>query len=243
MIPFGEALPQIRRKCDEDLNRRQLDREKVLAAVVSLLDRTLIRIGNVEYARQNDSFGLTTLRDRHVDIVGTQVTFAFQGKSGKDHTISLADRRLARIVRRCKEVPGYELFQYYDDNGNRTPVDSSAVNAYLREIAGSEFTAKDFRTWGGSVQAALVLDELGPATSPTSARRKLSKMARAVGERLGNTPTVCRAYYIHPALIESFESGTFHDAWQRHFKSARSASGLVREEAALLAFLREQSSE
>ena len=238
MIVFAEALPGIRGRCGEDLARRNLSREKVLATVVTLLDRTLIRIGNSEYARRNSSFGLTTLRDRHVDVDGTSVTFTFTGKSGKKHQIEFADRRLARIVRRCRDIPGYELFQYYDEDGNRATVDSASVNEYIRAIAGADFTAKDFRTWGGSVHAALVLEELGPASSATNAKRKLSQMARAVGERLGNTPAVCRAYYIHPAIIDAFEAGTFHDAWERHLSRAK-GNGLEPEESALLALLRE----
>lgn len=238
MIPFAEVLPEIRRRCDEDLRRKKMSREKVLATVVSLLDRTLIRIGNVEYARTNSSFGLTTLRDRHVDFNGTTLTFSFQGKSGKTHTIELNDPRLARVVRKCRDIPGYELFQYYEEDGARSAVDSASVNQYIREVSGSDFTAKDFRTWGGSVHAALVLYDLGPASSQRNALRKLSQMAKSVGERLGNTPAVCRAYYIHPALIAAFEDGSFHNKWKLLLARAR-GNGLEKEEEALLKFLRQ----
>lgn len=241
MIPFAEALPELRARCDVDLGRRKLDREKVLATVVVLLDRTLIRVGNVEYAKQNRSFGLTTLRDRHVAFEGAACTFAFQGKSGKKHTIELSDRRLARIVRRCRDIPGYELFQYYDDDGARCAVDSAAVNAYLREITGADFTAKDFRTWGGTVNAALVLVDLGAPRSATDARKKLAEAARQVGERLGNTATVSRNYYIHPALITAFESGTLHRSWP-HLREDAPADGLEPEEHALLSLLKEMNS-
>ncbi len=241
MIPFAEALPEIRRRCEADIRRRKMDREKVLATVVTLLDRTLIRIGNAEYARSNKSFGLTTLRDRHVDFSGATLTFCFQGKSGKSHTIELNDQRLARIVRKCQDIPGHELFQYYQEDGSRVDVDSAAVNQYIREISGSTFTAKDFRTWGGSVHAALALHELTPPTSQRNARRKLAQMTKAVAERLGNTPAVCRAYYIHPALMQSFEEGTFHEAWERLLAQAK-GDGLDPEEEALLDFLRERQS-
>lgn len=237
MRAFGHALPALRRTLDAHLRTRDLNREKVLALVVTLMDRTLIRVGNREYARENGSYGLTTLRDRHADFAGNKVTFSFKGKSGKRHDVTLADRRLARLVRRCRDIKGYHLFQYFDDAGARHEVESGDVNAYLREITGQPFTAKDFRTWGGTVCGALYLSDLDEMEAP--ARKKaLVEMVRCVADKLGNTVAVSRKYYVHPALFEVFEAGTFADAW------ARCADGdcppeLTPAEATLLRFLEE----
>ena len=240
MIPFARVLPTVRERCRRDISRKELDREKVLATVVTLLDRTLIRVGNTEYARRNRSFGLTTLRDRHVDFEGATCTFSFKGKSGKKHTIELNDRRLARIVRHCRDIPGYELFQYYDASGDRGVVDSADVNAYLRETTGFDASAKDFRTWGGSVQAAVILNEMGPASSESDATKKLAATCRAVGEQLGNTAAICRSYYIHPLIVDAYEAGKLNALWERHLKKA-TGNGLEREEEALLAMLIERT--
>ncbi len=236
LILFGKALPQIRARCAYDLRLRGLPREKVLATVTSLLDRTLIRIGNREYARANKSFGLTTMRDRHVSFTGQKCTFTFRGKSGKDHCIELSDRRLARIVRACKDIPGYELFQFYDDSGRRQPITSTDVNGYLRETTGQDFTAKDFRTWGGSVLAAVTLYEMGSAETEKEAAGSVTRMVTQVAEQLGNTVAVCRKYYIHPALYDAYLDGNLPAEWDRALRQPAFPQ-LDPEESALLHFL------
>lgn len=213
-IAFGESLSSIREQCEKDLRRKGLPYEKVVGAVIYLLDRTLIRVGNKSYAKANESFGLTTLRDRHVDFTGTRCTFAFNGKSGKQHTIELDDARLARIVRRCRDVPGYDLFQYYDENDRPRAIESSDVNAYLQQVTGRDFTAKDFRTWGGSVQAAVYLSQLSDAETEKEKDKQVVEMVKSVAERLGNTPAVCRGYYIHPAIIEAHQDGTLREIFE-----------------------------
>ncbi|HKG24294.1 MAG TPA: hypothetical protein VKB09_01545 [Thermomicrobiales bacterium] len=205
---FGETLPRLRRRVEEDLARPGLPREKVLATVVRLLETTLIRVGNEEYARQNESYGLTTLRDDHVEVSGATVRFSFRGKSGKEHTVGVHDRRLAAIVKRCRDLPGQELFQYQGEDGEPHTIGSADVNAYLREAMGEEFTAKDFRTWAGSVLAAQELLRCGPAESETAARRNTVAAIQTVSERLGNTPAVCRRCYVHPAVIDAYQDGT-----------------------------------
>jgi len=207
MMAFARALPAIRERCDADLALSGLPREKVLAAVVRLLELTLIRVGNDEYARLNRSFGLTTLRDRHARIEGTRVRFRFRGKGGKEHEVGIRDRRLAGIIRRCQELPGQELFQYVDDDGEIRDVTSDDVNGYLRAIAGDGFTAKDFRTWAGTVLAYRALRALQPATSPTAARRNVVEAMRETAGRLGNTPAVARKSYVHPAVLDAYMDG------------------------------------
>lgn len=209
---FGEALGAVRAAIERDLARPGLDRERVLAAVVRLLDTTLIRIGNEEYARANGSFGLTTLTCEHVQVEGTALRFEFRGKSGKHHTVDIRDRRVARVVKRCQELPGQRLLQYRDAQGACQSVDSDDVNAYLRAHAGQEFTAKDFRTWAGTVLAAEALLAIGPASSETDARHNVVKAVAAVAERLGNTRAVCRKCYIHPTVIEAYLSGALFEA-------------------------------
>ena len=207
MLAFAAALPGIRKRCDHDLALRGIPREKVLAAVVRLLESTLIRVGNDEYARQNRSFGLTTLRDRHADVDGTAIRFRFRGKSGKRHEVGLRDRRLATVVRRCQDLPGQELFQYVDEAGEVRDVGSSDVNDYLREISGEDFTAKDFRTWAGTVLAFRALRALQPAETDGGSRRNVSSAMRDTADRLGNTPAVARSSYVHPAVIEAYLDG------------------------------------
>jgi DNA topoisomerase-1 len=215
MIAFAQALPAIRRRVASDLALPGLRREKVLAAVVKLLETTLIRVGNEEYARENSSFGLTTLRNRHVEIAGSTVRFEFRGKSGKDHSVEVQDRRLARIVRQCRDLPGQELFQYVDDEHERQSVSSEDVNAYLREVTGEEFSAKDFRTWGGTVLALSALLEAGRDSGLEGGRnggerdvsRAVVEAIKKVAVELGNRPAICRKYYVHPAIIDSFVSG------------------------------------
>jgi DNA topoisomerase-1 len=207
MVAFGEALPRLRARVAEDLALPGLPREKVLAAVVRLLETTLIRVGNEEYARQNHSFGLTTLRTRHVEIAGAEMRFQFRGKSGKDHSVTIADRRLARVVRACRDLPGHELFQYLDESGERQAVSSEDVNGYLREVTGEDLSAKDFRTWGGTLLALSALAAMGCAASDTEASRCVAAAVKLVAEHLGNRPAICRKYYIHPAVLEAFSAG------------------------------------
>ena len=208
MIQFGDTLPVIRKQVDHDLALPGLPREKVLATVVRLMETTFIRIGNEEYARENHTYGLTTLHNRHVDVHGATITFEFDGKSGVHHVIDVENPRLANIVRHCLDLPGYELFQYLDEAGNRHCIDSADVNDYLRQITGQPFTAKDFRTWAGSVLAAAVLSEFEPFEDETQAQHNIVQAIKVVAERLGNTPTVCRKCYIHPLVFERYIKGT-----------------------------------
>ena len=207
MLAFARTLPRIRARTGHDLEGPGLSRDKVLAAVVRLLEATLIRVGNEEYARTNGSFGLTTLRDRHVDVRGAAVRFAFRGKGGKEHVVGVRDRRLARIVRRLQDLPGQELFQYVDEAGGRRSIDSGDVNAYLHEVAGADFTAKDFRTWAGTVLAALALAEVREFATPREAKRNIVRAIERVAARLGNTPAICRKCYVHPEVLQAYLDG------------------------------------
>jgi DNA topoisomerase-1 len=200
MIAFGTMLAVVRRRVEHDLGCRGLPREKVLATVVRLLETTFVRVGNEEYAKENDSFGVTTMRDRHVRIAGSKLTFRFRGKSGVLHTVELTDSRLARIVRECQDLPGYELFQYVDKTGEVCRLDSSDVNRHIREISGQDFTAKDFRTWADTVLAACNLYGAGPSNSATQSRKAVVEATRSVARHLRNRPATCRKYYIHPAI-------------------------------------------
>jgi DNA topoisomerase I len=235
---FGRALPTIRRLVARDLGRRNLPREKVVAAAIRLLDVGLIRPGNQRYTRDNRSYGLTTLLDDHVDVFGSELRFRFRGKGGKRNEVRISDRRLARVVKRCQELPGQVLFQYVDEDGARRSIDSGDLNEYLREVTGQEFTAKDFRTWGGSVLAAGVLRRAGPFSSETEGRSKVAEGIREVAASLGNTPTVCRNCYVHPAVIDAYLSGSLGTiSVRRAGNGARSVRGLHDEEALLLALL------
>ena len=239
-IAFGRALPRIRRRVAHDLRRPGLGREKVLAAMVRLLETTLVRIGNEEYLKQNRSVGLSTMRDRHVQIRGGVLHFNFRGKSGKQHEIDLADPRLAKIVRRTQELPGQELFQYLDDDGMRQKITSTDVNTYLRDIAGAEFSAKDFRTWSGTVLAAIALREQAEFTNQKQARRNLVDAIENVARRLGNTPAICRKCYIHPAIMDSYLDGRTVEVIEARAASAlhSAKSGLSSKEKAVLRFLK-----
>ena len=230
---FGQALPALRERLDADLALRGLPRVKVLAAVVSLLARTHIRVGNPEYARDNKSYGLTTLRDQHVKIGANKLRFAFKGKSGVRHSIGLSDRRLATIVGRCRDLPGQQLFQYLDDDGVAQATSSSDVNAYLRELTGQPFSAKDFRTWAGSAIAAGLLRATPPEERQRDARHQVNEMIEQVAAALGNTPTICRRCYIHPLVIDAYLDGTLHERMDR----AKPIPGLDPAEEALLALL------
>jgi DNA topoisomerase I len=238
-IAFGRALPRIRRRVARDLRRPGLGREKVLAAMVRLLETTHIRIGNEEYLKHNRSVGLSTMRDRHVSVRGGVIHFNFRGKGGKQHEIDLEDPRLARIVRRTQELPGQELFQYLDEHGVNQKIYSTDVNAYLREIAGVEFSAKDFRTWSGTVLAAVALREFEKAGTQKQVKRNLVAAIENVARRLGNTPAICRKCYIHPAIMESYLDGKTVEILRAQATAELRApqSGLSAEEKAVLAFL------
>jgi DNA topoisomerase-1 len=236
MIAFGTVLAVIRQRVLQDLKRPGLPREKVLAAAVRLLETTYMRVGNVAYAKENESFGLTTLRNRHVQISQTTLHFEFKGKSGQRQLIELTDRKLARIVRQCQELPGYELFQYLDESGQRRVVDSADVNAYLREIAGEEFTAKDFRTWGGTVLAARELAAVGPCRSASDGKRKIVTAVKRVAAELGNRPATCRKYYIHPAMFDAYADGSLFTVMRQgaEQQQAYEGKGLAAEEYAVM---------
>lgn len=204
---FAKALPKLRRRVEADLSRRGISREKVLATAVRLLEITLIRVGNAQYAKQNRSYGLTTLHKRHLEVDGAALTFAFKGKSGVEHEVRVRDRRLAAVVRSLRELPGQQLFKYRDADGELSTVTSDDVNAYIREAMGDQFSAKDFRTWAGTVSAARALRDMEAPASPTEAKRRINVCVKAVAGLLGNTPTVCRASYVHPRVFELFETG------------------------------------
>ncbi|HEY3076744.1 MAG TPA: DNA topoisomerase IB [Burkholderiales bacterium] len=212
LVAFGRALPRIRRRVARDLARPGLPREKVLATLVRLLETTYIRIGNEEYARDNESFGLTTLRERQVRVAGAQLRFRFRGKSGVPHEIALTDRRIAQIVRRMQDLPGQELFQYVDEDGSTRAIESTDVNAYLKSVAGEEFTSKDFRTWAGTLLCARALRRLPPPQSAAAGRREVAQAIAAVARELRNTRAVCRKCYVHPAIIESYLEGRLQRA-------------------------------
>ncbi|MDQ6742963.1 MAG: DNA topoisomerase IB, partial [Candidatus Dormibacteraeota bacterium] len=214
LIEVDRVLPKIRRRVRRDLRRPGLSREKVLATMVQLLESTMMRVGNEEYARENRSFGLTTLRNRHVKVRGSSVRFFFRGKSGKEHEITIRDRRLAAVVKRCEELPGQQLFQYVDEDGQRRSIDSTDVNEYLRDASGGDFTAKDFRTWAGTVLAARALQEMEKVDSETQAKRNVVQAIERVSERLGNTRSVCRKCYVHPAIVDSYMDGSMLEVLQ-----------------------------
>jgi DNA topoisomerase-1 len=236
MLAFSQVLPGIRGRVERDLALPGLPREKVLATVVRLLECTSIRVGNDEYAKANRSFGLTTLRDRHVEVSGSSLRFEFRGKSGKTHLVELSDRRLARIVQRCQALPGEDLFQYVDGDGVRQTIGSGDVNDYLRAISGEEFTAKDFRTWAGTNLAVAALVEAGKWTSQRQAKSNVLRAIDRVAEQLNNTRAVCRKYYVHPAVFEAYLAGTLLEALQNGTKEA-AKSALSSGERAMVRFL------
>lgn len=243
MVQFAQALPVIRERVKKDLALPGLPREKVLATIVSLMEQTHIRVGNQEYAKENGSYGLTTLRTKHVEVHGSQVTFDFQGKSKVHHTVSLEDRRLARIIKQCEDLPGYELFQYVDEDGERHAIDSADVNEYLREITGQHFTAKDFRTWAGSVLACDLLRGMGAFENATQAKKNVVAAIKAVAAKLGNTPSVCRKCYVHPAVLEAYLGGISAQEAKAELEQEISehSSALRMEERALLRLLEQKS--
>jgi DNA topoisomerase-1 len=237
VLAFARALPQIRRRTDADLRGTGITRPRVLATIVQLLEKTLIRVGNDEYARSNRSYGLTTLRDGHVQVSGGRLRFSFRGKSGVEHEIDLDDRRLARMVKACRDIPGYELFQYYDADGRRQTVGSADVNDYLREITGESFTSKDFRTWAGTVLAAELLREFAAFGSQAEAKRNVVRAVESVARRLGNTRTVCRKCYIHPAVFDAYLDGGLLQAASDNLRRQRGHRGLTSGEVAVLNLL------
>jgi len=244
MLELSEVLPAIRERAERDLRGPELSRRQVLATVVQLLDKTLIRVGNDEYARENRSYGLTTLRMKHVQINGSKLSFSFRGKSGVQHAISVTDRRIARIVQRCQDLPGQELFQYLIGTRKRETVTSDDVNAYLREICGRNITAKDFRTWGGTMLAGVELREMGAAATQREAKRNINRAIDSVAERLGNTRTVCRKYYIHPALMHAYLQGLVPGPSAAvdsppEKRQRQATPALRRDEVAILQFLQE----
>lgn len=238
LVAFAESLPALRRRIDSDLRRRGLPLERVVAAVVWLLDNTMIRVGNAAYARDNNSFGLTTLRDRHVDIVGSSLRFAFKGKSGKEWKLKLVDRRIARIVRGAQDLPGQKLFQYLDEDGNRRPVRSEDVNCYIREAVGDAFSSKHFRTWGGTIHAASLFAQTELPESQAQQKRVMNSVVDKVAERLGNTRAVCRKCYIHPQVFEAWSQGRLLDEMGQANKHKSSIDGLDGEEALVLRWLK-----
>jgi len=244
LINFGKTLPKIRRRLKKDLARSGLPREKVLATIVQLLERSLIRVGNEEYARENKSFGLTTMQDRHVDVKGSKLRFRFRGKSGRQHEVDVTDRRIARIVSTLQDLPGQSLFQYLDDEGSVRDITSQDVNQYLREITGEDFTAKDFRTWAGTVLAAIALSAAGEFETKKQAKANIKNAIEAVAKILGNTPTICRQCYIHPVVLETYLTGNsvngFKPNAQEHFE--RKGIDLVSAQAVVLKFLQDSSS-
>ena len=243
MRDFARALPRIRERVAADMSRQGLPREKLLALIVRLLETTRMRVGNEEYARTNGSFGLTTLQNQHLRIEGTTLRFRFTGKSGKTHDVRVSDRRLATLVRRVRDLPGQELFQYIGDDGEPHPIDSADVNAYLKEISGEEFTAKDFRTWTGTLLAVRELaasdaDEAGAAPETKAAvKSAVARVVEAVASELGNTPAVCRKSYIHPTVLEAYGSAELRALWTKSWARETPDDGLSEEESALLRFL------
>ncbi|HZZ28549.1 MAG TPA: hypothetical protein VFE46_11150 [Pirellulales bacterium] len=233
MAAFGRALPRIRRRVTHDLRQAGITRTKVLATVVRLLEESLIRVGNDEYARANNSFGLTTFKNRHAQVSGSMVRFQFRGKSGKAHAIAISDKKVAKIVKRCQELPGHNLFEYLDEDGQPRGIHSGQVNEYLHEITGEEFTAKDFRTWAGTLSAAKLLSR-----SESITQSKLAAAVKDVAKQLGNTPMVCRNSYIHPMLLSTAEKNRFRELFQYKHPNGHGKYGLRQDEVALLRLLK-----
>ncbi len=232
LAAFGQALPRIRRRVERDLRAPGLAQDKVMAVLVRLLEETLVRIGAREYARTNKSYGLTTLKRRHATVSGSRFRFRFQGKSGVQHDVASSDRRVAGVIRRCMDIPGQQLFQYLDEDGGSHPVDSGAVNAYLRDAGAADFTAKHYRTWAGSVMAYAALQAV-PCADPAQARKNVADVIRQVARRLANTPAVCRACYVHPAILAGYMDGTL----PARAPAPQTPRGLKADERRLLAFL------
>jgi DNA topoisomerase-1 len=242
LMAFGRTLPKLRRKVGRDLRLPGLPREKVMATVVKLLETTLIRVGNEEYAKTNKSFGLTTIRNKHVEVKGSKIHFEFRGKSGVEHAIDIQDKRLAKVVRQCQELPEQELFEYVQEDGSRHHVTSSDVNAYLREITGQDFTAKDFRTWAGTVLASMALQEFEAFDSETQAKKNVVAAIESVAKKLGNTRAVCRKCYVHPVVLNTYLEGSLAECLKGKVESrlAHSLKSLKPEEAAVMLLLKDR---
>ncbi|MBW4691335.1 MAG: DNA topoisomerase IB [Lyngbya sp. HA4199-MV5] len=241
LLVFSQSLPQIRQRLEHDLSLPGLPKEKVLAAIVRLMELTRVRVGNEEYARSNQSYGLTTLRDEHVDITGSKIQFQFRGKSGVEHDIELNDKRLAKIVKRCQDIPGQELFQYRDEAGQYQTIDSGTVNSYLKTITEQDFTAKDFRTWAGTVLAASELTDIGTFTSETAAKKNIVQAVKTVASYLRNRPATCRKYYVHPAILDAYLDESLHQIMQKHAAIVvENSLALKPEELAVVAVLEQQ---
>lgn len=234
---FGKALPVIRATVKKDMMLPGLPAEKVLATAVSLMEITNMRVGNSVYEKLYGSFGLTTLKDKHVSFNGHRIAFSFKGKKGIEHTISLKSRKLLNIVKQCRDIPGKELFQYYDDSGERKPIDSGMVNSYIKKISGGDFTAKDFRTWSGTVYALNALKELGLHESETEAKRKLAELYRMVSKELGNTPNVCKKYYVHPVIVDLYQKKELKKYTRQLNSMKGDADGLNKEEKIVMKIL------
>jgi DNA topoisomerase-1 len=241
MAAFGKALPKLRARLHKDLNGRELTQRKVTALALSVMEQTLIRVGNAAYEKEYGSYGLTTLKNRHVKAEGNTVRFSFKGKKGVYHDITLQDRRLSKLVKACRDIPGKELFQYYDDNGDRHAIDSSMVNEYLQETMGDDFSAKDFRTWAGTVNALRLLIDLGPCESEKERKKNVNTILDEVSQQLGNTRTVCRKHYVHPQVLASYECEDLNAYIDQksHFRQT-SPHGLDGVEKLLLKFLNDQ---
>jgi len=242
MIEFGKVLPNIRKATEKDLKLPGLQKEKILATIVQLLEKTLIRVGNEEYAKENNSFGLTTMRDKHVKFNKSEMSFTFRGKSGVSHVVTLDDPELTHIIRKCHDLPGYELFQYIDENGNLRKIDSSDVNGYIQKISNADFTAKDFRTWSGTVLAAQALQEFTDAENITQAKKNVVAAIESVAKQLGNTRAICRKCYVHPDIINAYLDGSLvkNLSKQLENKITHSLHSLTPEEAAVMVFLQKR---
>ncbi len=241
LYEFGKVLPQLRLQLEKDLSAKDLSQQKVLATVISLMERTYIRVGSNEYEKSNGSYGLTTLKDKHVAITGDKMLFTFIGKKGIEHHISLKNKRLARMVKECRDIPGKELFQYYGDDGNRKPIDSGMVNQYIHAAAGADYSAKDFRTWAGSVHALQAFRSLGEALTVTENKKNIVAALDAVSKKLGNTRTVCKKYYVHPALIKLYEENNL-SAYLKELDKLEEPdnnTGLTGEERVLMKILKQ----
>ena len=240
MLNFGAALPKMRLQIEKDLALKELTQRKVLAAVVSLMERTNIRVGNNLYEKLYGSFGLTTLKDQHVNIKNTELHFSFKGKKGVYHTINLKSRRLAKVVQQCKDIPGKELFQYYDKEGKRHAIDSGMVNQYIKEISGEDYTTKDFRTWSGTVNAFLAFKELGEAEDNTQAKKNIVAVLDTVAQQLGNTRAVCKKYYVHPLIVSLYENNSIHKYFREleHIEEDDNRSSLTADEKIIMKILK-----
>lgn len=240
LYEFGKALPGLRLELERHISGKELSQEKVLALVVSLMERTYIRIGNSGYEKMYGSYGLTTMKDKHVAINGSSISFCFRGKKGIDHKVSLQNKRLAKTIQACRDIPGKELFQYYDESGNRKAIDSGMVNAYLKDMMGAAFTAKDFRTWAGSLNILWAFKSVGEALTETEAKRKVVEALDIVSAKLGNTRTVCRKYYVHPGLISLYEENNLSNYIKNldEIEEPDEISGLTNAEKILMRILK-----